>query len=53
MFGVYVILSGHISPGGGFSGGAIMGAGLILYLNADGFKRRVRFFTNTKSKIGT
>ena len=38
MFGVYVILNGHISPGGGFSGGAIMGAGLILYLNAFGFK---------------
>ena len=31
MFGVYVILNGHLSPGGGFSGGAIMGAALILY----------------------
>ena len=30
IFGIYVILNGHISPGGGFSGGAIMGAGLIL-----------------------
>lgn len=45
MFGVYVIMNGHISPGGGFSGGAIMGAGLILYLNAFGFQKTERFFT--------
>lgn len=45
MFGLYVILNGHISPGGGFSGGAVMGAGLILYLNAFGFKKTERFFT--------
>lgn len=30
LFGIYVVLNGHISPGGGFSGGAIMGAGLIV-----------------------
>ncbi|MGN0777869.1 MAG: hydrogen gas-evolving membrane-bound hydrogenase subunit E [Aristaeellaceae bacterium] len=45
LFGIYVILNGHISPGGGFSGGAVMGAGLILYLNAFGFKKTERFFT--------
>ncbi len=45
IFGVYVILNGHLSPGGGFSGGAIMGAGLMLYLNAFGFQKTERFFT--------
>ncbi len=45
MFGVYIVLNGHLSPGGGFSGGAIMGAGLILYLNAFGFQKTQRFFT--------
>ena len=30
IFGIYVILGGHLGPGGGFSGGAIIGAGLIL-----------------------
>ncbi|MBN1777045.1 MAG: hypothetical protein JW811_02890 [Clostridiales bacterium] len=45
LFGFYVVLNGHITPGGGFSGGAIMGAGLILYLNAYGFKKTERFFT--------
>ena len=38
LFGVYVIMNGHISPGGGFSGGALMGAALILYLNAFGLE---------------
>ena len=45
LFGIYVILNGHLSPGGGFSGGAIIGAGLILYLNAFGFEKTQRFFT--------
>lgn len=46
LFGIYVIMNGHISPGGGFSGGAIIGAALILYLNAFGFKKTERFFTS-------
>ena len=45
IFGVYVILAGHLGPGGGFSGGAVIGAGLILYLNAFGFAKTERFFT--------
>lgn len=45
VFGVYGLFNGHISPGGGFSGGAVMGAGMILYLNAFGFKKAQRFFT--------
>lgn len=50
ILGIYVILNGHISPGGGFSGGAIMGAGLILYLNAFGFEKTERFFTKKTYK---
>ena len=45
LLGVYVVLNGHLSPGGGFSGGAIMGAGLILYVTAFGFAKMRRFFT--------
>lgn len=51
IFGVYVILCGHLGPGGGFSGGAIIGAGLILYLNAFGFKKTERFFTQKTYKV--
>ena len=43
VFGIYVVLNGHLSPGGGFSGGAILGAGFILYLNAFGFEKTERF----------
>ena len=50
IFGIYVILNGHISPGGGFSGGAIIGAGLILYANAFGFEKLNRFFTEKTYK---
>lgn len=45
LYGIYVILNGHLSAGGGFSGGAIIGAGLILYNNAFGFKKTKKIFT--------
>lgn len=51
LFGIYNVLNGHLSPGGGFSGGAIMGAALILYLNAYGFKKTSRFFNFTVFKV--
>ena len=50
IFGIYIILNGHISPGGGFSGGAIIGAGLILYVNAFGFAKTEKFFTQKTYK---
>ena len=30
VFGIYVIIHGHYSPGGGFQGGALLAAGVIL-----------------------
>ena len=51
LFGIYNVLNGHLSPGGGFSGGAIMGAALILYLNAYGFKKTSRFFNFTVFRV--
>ncbi len=30
VYGIYIILHGHLSPGGSFSGGAIFGASLVL-----------------------
>ncbi|MEE1032605.1 MAG: hydrogen gas-evolving membrane-bound hydrogenase subunit E [Ruminococcus sp.] len=50
IFGIYVVLNGHLSPGGGFSGGAIIGAGLILYVNAFGFEKTQKFFTEKTYK---
>jgi len=51
IFGIYVVLNGHLSPGGGFSGGAIIGAGLILYTNAYGFEKTGKFFTEKTYKV--
>ena len=45
LFGIYVVLNGHISPGGGFSGGAIIGAGLVVYASVNGQQKIQKFFT--------
>ena len=45
-FGVYVIFNGHLSPGGGFAGGSILGGGLILYAQEFGTTGVSRYFTN-------
>ena len=39
LFAIYVLLNGETSPGGGFSGGTILGAGLILFSAAFGVQR--------------
>lgn len=31
LYGLYVIAAGHLGPGGGFAGGTIIGASMILY----------------------
>ena len=34
LFGIYVFLNGHLSPGGGFQGGAIIASGTMFLLLA-------------------
>ena len=51
MFGLYVLFNGHLSPGGGFSGGTIMGAALILYNLAFGDKSTKKFFNYNINKV--
>jgi len=38
LYGLYVIMHGHYSPGGGFQGGVILGASLILLLITYGYQ---------------
>ncbi len=45
VFGLCVLFNGHISPGGGFSGGSILGAALILFALAFGAEAVQCFFT--------
>ena len=44
-FGLCVLFNGHISPGGGFSGGSVLGAALILFSAAFGADAVRRFFS--------
>lgn len=50
LFGIYIVLNGHLSPGGGFAGGAIISAGMILYANAFGTRAAAKIF-NDKTYI--
>ena len=45
LYGIYILLNGQNSPGGGFSGGAVIGAGMILFSAAFGMKAADRFLT--------
>ena len=53
LFGIYVVFNGHLSPGGGFSGGAILGAGLIVYASAFGFEQTERFMNRKVFRMVT
>ncbi|MGM9536797.1 MAG: hydrogen gas-evolving membrane-bound hydrogenase subunit E [Candidatus Onthomonas sp.] len=51
MVGFYVMLFGHLSPGGGFSGGSILGGGLILYSRTFGSQSVQKFFNQHISDV--
>lgn len=36
VFGMYIVLHGHLSPGGGFAGGALMAGAFILLVLSNG-----------------
>lgn len=50
VYGIFIILHGHITPGGGFSGGAILGAALILYGLTFGQEASLKIFPEAVSK---
>ena len=45
LYGIYIVVNGHLSPGGGFSGGTILGGALILAHLAFGETFTKRFAT--------
>ena len=44
LYGIYILCNGHLSPGGGFAGGSIIGGAMILCENAYGVGKVRTFF---------
>jgi len=47
ILGVYIFINGHLTPGGGFQGGAVIGSAIVLMALADPYKimsKRVMHF---------
>ena len=51
VYGVFIILHGHVSPGGGFSGGALFGTSLILFTLVFGMLPAKKKFSHRASEI--
>ncbi|WP_226989397.1 Na(+)/H(+) antiporter subunit B [Desulfuromonas sp. TF] len=45
IFGLYIVVHGHYSPGGGFQGGVVLGASFILLALAFDLKTSIRHFS--------
>ena len=53
LFGTYVFVHGHLTPGGGFQGGAIVASGfLLLYLGGRGRRLNEKGLSVTESLSG-
>lgn len=39
LFGIYIVIHGHLTPGGGFPGGVIIAASIVMLLLAYGYDR--------------
>ena len=48
MLGCYILLGGHLGPGGGFSGGAVLGTGLVILASALGDETVDRILTGKR-----
>jgi multisubunit Na+/H+ antiporter MnhB subunit len=43
LYGIYIILHGHLSPGGGFGGGVVLALGLLAILLAYGREETLKW----------
>ena len=51
VFGIYIALTGHLSPGGGFAGGVILAAAAVLIVLAFGRSTAERIFTPSQCHL--
>jgi multisubunit Na+/H+ antiporter MnhB subunit len=45
LYGIYIVLYGHITPGGGFAGGVVIAGAFIILTIAGGEKYGLSFFS--------
>ena len=51
LFGAYVILHGHLTPGGGFPGGVIVAAAVVLLILAYGIDSVLKRMSVTRAEV--
>lgn len=51
IFGIYIVVYGHLTPGGGFAGGVMLACGFILMMLAFGKEFTLGLFSRGASSI--
>ncbi len=51
MYGLYIILHGHLSPGGGFAGGMVLGLSMVLFVLVYGAERALKKIPHGTSTV--
>ncbi len=51
IYGIYVIMHGHLSPGGGFSGGMVLGLSMVLFVLVFGLREGLKKISHNTSTV--
>jgi multisubunit Na+/H+ antiporter MnhB subunit len=51
LYGIYIVLHGHLTPGGGFAGGVVLSASFILVFLAKGAPQAVSEVKKWRSSV--
>lgn len=51
LFGIYIVLHGHLTPGGGFPGGVIIGSAVIMLILAYGYEQAQDVVSALKAEV--
>ncbi|NIP85308.1 MAG: hypothetical protein GTO03_07020, partial [Planctomycetales bacterium] len=52
LYGIYIVLYGHLTPGGGFSGGVIAASAYVLLVLAEGERSALAVFSRSAAATG-
>ncbi|MGC8816752.1 MAG: MnhB domain-containing protein [Candidatus Hadarchaeum sp.] len=51
LFGIYIVVHGHLTPGGGFPGGVIIAAAVAMLILAYGLERVLKSTSFTQAEV--